>query len=190
MCCGFGAVVLLVMLLHGEMLTTRKEVVADLQSEVVRMEREVKVGRENLVEIKNSLQQAEEEIVRTEGLSRQVLQRVDQIEDELASLEGKSLAPAIQESGATRDTLYFAYRGVQRAVRDGRFKLIEYVVEGQRHTQLYDLHADPWEINDLSEDARYAEQLENLRGELRCWRDELDDSQSEQGELFWEGYAE
>lgn len=92
MCCGFGAVVLLVMLLHGDMLTTRREVTADLQSEVTRLEREAKVGRENLVSIQNSLQQTEEEIVRTEGLSRQVLARVDEIQDELATMEGESFA--------------------------------------------------------------------------------------------------
>ena len=46
MCCGFGAVVLLVMLLNGDMLATRKEIVTDLRSEVMRIEREVKVGKE------------------------------------------------------------------------------------------------------------------------------------------------
>ena len=92
MCCGFGAVVLLVMLLHGDMLSTRKEVVADLHSEAVRLEREVKVGRENLVELQNSLQQTDQEIVRTEGLSRQILERIDEIRDELATMEGKSFA--------------------------------------------------------------------------------------------------
>ena len=92
MCCGFGAVVLLVMLLNGDMLTTRKEIVADLRSEVTRMEREVRVGEELLVTLQNSMIETEEEIVRTEGLSREVIARIEQTKVELATLQGKSQA--------------------------------------------------------------------------------------------------
>jgi hypothetical protein len=92
MCCGFGAVVLLVMLLNGDMLSARKEIVADLRAEVMRLEREVEAGQEHLVSLKNSFRQTEEEIVRTEGLSRQVLTRIKNTEVELADLRGKSQA--------------------------------------------------------------------------------------------------
>jgi arylsulfatase A-like enzyme len=104
------------------------------------------------------------------------------------TVEGQSLVPAMQAGAAPRESLFFAYRGVQRAVQDSRLKLIEYVVEGQRHTQLFDLQADPWETHNLAEDIRYAGHVERLRAELQRWRDELDDAQPEQGELFWEGY--
>ncbi len=92
MCCGFGAVVLLVMLLNGDMLTTRKEIVADLRSEVTRMEREVRAGEELLVSLQNSMIETEAEIVRTEGLSREVIARIEQTKVELATLQGKSQA--------------------------------------------------------------------------------------------------
>ncbi|MEN8728929.1 MAG: VWA domain-containing protein [Desulfuromonadales bacterium] len=92
MCCGFGAVVLLVMLLNGDMLTTRKEIVADLHSEVTRMEREIRAGEEFLVSLQNSMIETEEEIVRTEGLSRQVIAQIEQTRVELANLQGKSQA--------------------------------------------------------------------------------------------------
>ena len=92
MCCGFGAVVLLVMLLNGDMLTTRKEIVADLRSEVTRMEREVRAGEELLVTLQNSMVETEEEIVRTEGLSREVIARIEQTKVELATMQGKSQA--------------------------------------------------------------------------------------------------
>jgi hypothetical protein len=92
MCCGFGAVVLLVMLLNGNMLTARRETVADLQSEVVRLEREVKAGREHLVSLRNSMNETEADLVRTEGLSRQVIDRIDQTKQELANLYGDSQA--------------------------------------------------------------------------------------------------
>jgi hypothetical protein len=92
MCCGFGAVVLLVMLLNGDMISTRREIVADLRSEVTRIQREVKVGKEHMVSLQNSMQQTEEEIVRTEGLSRQVLADLEQTKLELATMSGKSQA--------------------------------------------------------------------------------------------------
>jgi hypothetical protein len=92
MCCGFGAVVLLVMLLNGDMISTRREIVADLRSEVMRIEREVKVGEEHLVTLQNSMEQTKKEIVRTEGLSRQVIANIEQTKLELATLSGKSQA--------------------------------------------------------------------------------------------------
>jgi len=92
MFCGFGAVVLLVMLLNGDMVSTRREIVADLRSEVKRLEREVKVGEDHLVSLQNSMLQTEKEIVRTEGLSRQVIANIDQTKLELATMSGKSQA--------------------------------------------------------------------------------------------------
>ncbi len=92
MCCGFGAVVLLVMLLNGDMISARKEIVADLRGEVTRLEREVEAGREHLVTLQNSMTQTEKETVRTEGLSRQVLARIRHTEEELATMRGKSQA--------------------------------------------------------------------------------------------------
>lgn len=92
MCCGFGAVVLLVMLLNGDMLTARREIVADLRSEVVRLEREAAAGREHLVSLQNSMIATDDEIVRTEGLARQVMAQIDQTKTELATLRDTSQA--------------------------------------------------------------------------------------------------
>ena len=92
MCCGFGAVVLLVMLLNGDMVATRKEIVTDLRSEVMRLEREVKVGTEYLVSLQNSMVQTEKEMVQTEGLSKQVIANLEQTKVELATMSGKSQA--------------------------------------------------------------------------------------------------
>ena len=105
MCCGFGAVVLLVMLLNGDMLTTRKEIVADLRSEVTRMEREVRAGEEFLVSLQNSMIETEAEIVRTEGLSREVIARIEQTKVELANLQGKSQASKAHINALQSDLL-------------------------------------------------------------------------------------
>ncbi len=68
-------------------------------------------------------------------------------------VDGKSLVPVI--TGLTthiRDTLFLAYRDVQRAVRDERWKLIVYPKINKR--QLFDLHNDPYEMHDLSSGPR------------------------------------
>jgi arylsulfatase A-like enzyme len=101
-----------------------------------------------------------------------------------ATVEGVSLVPFLTDPGTrARDYLLFAYRDVQRSVRDKRFKLIEYVVESKRTTQLFDLHRDPLEMNNLAGLSEYSKKLEELRGELTRWK-EWDD----RGEAFWQGF--
>jgi arylsulfatase A-like enzyme len=101
------------------------------------------------------------------------------------SVEGRSLVPTMGDRRRTpREALYFAYRDFQRAVRDNRHKLIEYVVEGKRTTQLFDLQADPWEINNLAADPAHGETLQRLQGELLRLRDEMGDGD----DAFWDGY--
>jgi arylsulfatase A-like enzyme len=97
------------------------------------------------------------------------------------TVEGESLVPALQDpSERIRDHLLFAYRDVQRAVMDDRFKLIEYVVGGKRSTQLFDLVDDPMELKNLADEREYSQKLEELRQKLRGWK-EWDDW----GEAFW-----
>ncbi len=106
------------------------------------------------------------------------------------SVEGKDLGPCMQSAEEkNRDTLYFAYAGFQRAVKDRQHKLIEYVVEGkERQTQLFDLVNDPWETRNLAANPDYTEKVADLRKELIRLRDEWDDTQHPLGEKFWRGY--
>ncbi len=77
------------------------------------------------------------------------------------ALDGKSLAPVIagKERGV-RDNVFLAYRNVQRAVRHGDWKFIRYPLVNV--TQLFDLKADPDELNDRSEDPAQAERMEQM----------------------------
>ena len=108
--------------------------------------------------------------------------------DTPGTVEGKSLAGAMNDPSETvRDVLHLAYTDCQRAVRDRRYKLIEYVVENApRVTQLFDLENDPHELTNLAGLDEHRETVARLRKELTRWRDELGDTR-EMGQRFWEG---
>lgn len=104
------------------------------------------------------------------------------------TVEGKSLAPIIAgETTGVRNTLFFAYCGVQRAVCNGDYKLIEYVVKGEKHTQLFDMKKDPFEMNNIATESQNKEELIFLQGEIRKWQTELGDT-TEMGRQFWNRY--
>ncbi len=104
------------------------------------------------------------------------------------SVEGRSLVPLLADSQARlRDTMYFAYRHVQRAVRDERYKLITYVVDGWRREQLFDLQDDPKEMRDLAFSCRHTDIRDLLRRELVRLREEYADARDRE-RPFWEGY--
>jgi arylsulfatase A-like enzyme len=94
-----------------------------------------------------------------------------------SSVKSRSLIPIVK--GRKRDTaktLFFAYKDFQRAVRDSRYKLIEYAVNGQRTTQLFDLEADPWELDNLADSLSHIRKLNQLRKALTVWKEKTGDS--------------
>ncbi|MBE9520807.1 MAG: VWA domain-containing protein [Proteobacteria bacterium] len=92
MFCGFGAVVLLVLVINADTLRSRKEQHEDLRGEVKRQELEVDAGRKHLVELKNSARAVDEEFIKAQGRSAQMLARIKEIELELANLQNQTLA--------------------------------------------------------------------------------------------------
>ncbi len=99
------------------------------------------------------------------------------------TVEGRSLAPIIRDEpdAAGYDNLFFAYMNCQRAVRDERWKLVEYFGSAERVTQLFDLAADPWETANLASAPGMEEQVNRLSSALSAWQEALDDPMS--GEL-------
>jgi arylsulfatase A-like enzyme len=90
-------------------------------------------------------------------------------------VDGKSLVPVITGLTAhARDTLFLAYRDVQRAVRDERWKLIVYPKTNKR--QLFDLHNDPYEMHDLSADRAQSARIDCLWQEVLRWQQEMGDA--------------
>jgi arylsulfatase A-like enzyme len=92
-----------------------------------------------------------------------------------AGVEGRSLRPVIEgKSAKVRDVLYTGYRNCMRAIRDDRWKLIRYPLVDR--TQLFDLAADPRELNNLAgqpeHTARLAELTAKLEKEMAAYGDQ------------------
>ena len=79
--------------------------------------------------------------------------------------EGIDLSPVLRgETDKVRPAIFTAYRDVQRAYFDGRWKLIEYPKIGK--TQLFDLRSDPHEKRDLADKSAHQKNVSELRTRL------------------------
>jgi hypothetical protein len=91
--CGFGSVVLLYTILSAQSSVAREHVKKeDLAGEANRIEKEVLEGRAHLADLRNALNQTDEEEVKAAGLSRQMLAKLKMTAEELAQYEKDTLA--------------------------------------------------------------------------------------------------
>ena len=110
------------------------------------------------------------------------------------TVDGKSFCPLLGR-GPVRDRhrewLYLAFELWIRGVKDGRYKLIEYVNDdgpGQHFTFLYDLKEDPWEIENLASRPEHAQTLRRMRDLLFACRDEWEEEKHPYGQDYWRRY--
>jgi len=108
------------------------------------------------------------------------------------NVQYKSLTPVIENPEKDiRETLCFAFMSWQRSIRDKRYKLIEYCVKNNRHTQLFDLEKDPHELVNLAGKPEHAERLKKMRKLLNAECRRLNDGNTpyeftdKQGKKFW-----
>jgi arylsulfatase A-like enzyme len=92
------------------------------------------------------------------------------------TVEGRSLVPVLRgRSAGVRDSIFAAYRDVQRCARTDRWKWNVYHVNGRRTQQLFDIRNDPWEMRDLASDPRQASRRQEMQTLLNKWMAEVDD---------------
>jgi len=92
---------------------------------------------------------------------------------EWAGLNSDSCFQKLGES--SRAVSGAAFQDTIRAIRNQRFKLIEYYVESARETELYDLKEDPWETRNLAGEPEHQATVNGLRQELRQWQGQYSD---------------
>ncbi len=90
-------------------------------------------------------------------------------------VDGRSLGSIMRgEAKNVRESAFTAYKDVQRAVRDERWKLIRYPKVDE--TQLFDLENDPHEMRDLAEEPAYTAKVNEMMALLRKWQQRLGDN--------------
>ena len=92
MTCGFGAVVLLYMVINAAAGLRTDRLTGQLQAETERLDREVLDGHRRLVELKNSLREIEQQAVIARGLSSRMIENIEELKIELATYENTTLA--------------------------------------------------------------------------------------------------
>ena len=91
-CCGFGAIVHLYVIINARASSERDNQVLDLRGEVSLLQFEVLKGERNRVQVRNALDETIQEMVRTEGRSRELIAQITRIEEELSSYENTTVA--------------------------------------------------------------------------------------------------
>ncbi len=99
MSCGFGAVILIYIIINHATETTSQEINAQLLAEIKRYEEQVEDARENLIVLRNSADEQDDEVVTTEEMAIQLIETIKSLEAELALLveDGASKDESIEE---------------------------------------------------------------------------------------------
>jgi hypothetical protein len=90
--CGLGAIILLFVLVNAKSAARRDSVVSDLRAEVNRIENQVLEGEKQLIMARNELEKTLIELAETRGLSRQVIETIEERKIELADRDKDTLA--------------------------------------------------------------------------------------------------
>jgi hypothetical protein len=91
-CCGFGATVLIYMILNSGQDRRAQDVLGPLRAETNRLEEQVLEGQADLVELRNTLERVRQDDVTTRGLSTRLIDVVKQSQEELATFERETIA--------------------------------------------------------------------------------------------------
>ena len=91
----------------------------------------------------------------------------------------------LSDSFAPRDHVYLAYKHNQRGLRTKTHKYIEYAVNGRHRAQLFDVESDPWEMNDLINDAAHADLAKQFGQTLETTAADVGDTATGWGQAFW-----
>ncbi len=94
MSCGFGAVILIFLIIDHASDVHAQQINKDVLAEVSLLEKEIVEGEENLALTKNTIDTVDQQVVDAEGEARRIIDEIKQLEEELADLDASSLARA------------------------------------------------------------------------------------------------
>jgi hypothetical protein len=121
MSCGFGAVVLVFLIIDHSLEIEIQTVNAEVLSEVDLLEEDIREGEAGLVRLRNALDEADLEIVEADGLARRITEELDEYE---------ALIAAIEESGVS-DTDAIAKLQAEINQLEEKIKLLQEAAEAE-----------------------------------------------------------
>jgi len=92
MFCGFGAVILIFLILDHASTVSPVNQSRELTAEIDLLQEEIREGELGLVQIRNTVSDVSFDVVEAQGLARQIQEQIDTFLQELAALENSSLA--------------------------------------------------------------------------------------------------
>ncbi len=92
MSCGFGAVVLIFLILDHSTSVRNQSDNPELAAEINLLNEEIVEGEENMVRIRNTISDVDYQMVEAQGLARSIQQEIDNFLEELAQLENTTVA--------------------------------------------------------------------------------------------------
>jgi hypothetical protein len=92
MSCGFGAVVLLFMIINSQVRETTEDDPSSLMAETKKIEVEILEGRKDLVRAKNTMQELDTEKTTAEGQIAQIIALLEQLRAELSQYDSETLS--------------------------------------------------------------------------------------------------
>lgn len=94
MSCGFGAVILIYIVINHATEVTTQEVNAQVLAEISRVEEHIEDQTKDLVVLRNTVEEQEDEIVTTEEMAKRLIEAIKALEAEML---------ALQQEGASQD---------------------------------------------------------------------------------------
>jgi len=91
-CCGFGATILIYMVLNSGAKDRADKELQPLKAETDKLEQQVLEGQANLVELRNTFEQIRQQSATAQGLSTRLIDVVHQSREELATFEKDTIA--------------------------------------------------------------------------------------------------
>ncbi len=92
MSCGFGAVVLVFLIIDHAMEVESRTLNAEVYAEINLLEQDISEGQEGLVALRNAMASTDLEIVEAQGLATQVTEELNRFESLIASLEEQKVS--------------------------------------------------------------------------------------------------
>ena len=137
MFCGFGAVVLLVLIVNSQMVRSREEHHQDQRARVELLQSEVEAEKRLVAKLRNSLEETDREVTRMNGRSEVVLEKIRQTEQETATYRNLSLARRqdinkLQSDLKSMDKVQRRELASVKADRDSGKKALKFTGEGHR----------------------------------------------------------